>query len=115
MNKIVVLGRITKDPELKFVQSNGKVYAKVTLAVERPFKNEKGERETDFIPVIFWGRKAEIVCQYMTKGRQLSVGGRLQTRFYDDNDGKKRFAAEVVASDFQFVDKKAAEEVIEGC
>lgn len=115
MNKIVVLGRITKDPELKIVENNGKYFAKITLAVERPFKNEKGERETDFIPVIFWGRKAEIICQYMVKGRQLSVGGRLQTRFYEDLNGNKRFASEVVASDFQFVDKKISEDIEQGC
>lgn len=112
MNKIVILGRITKDPELKIVESNGKVFTKVTLAVDRPFKSENGERGTDFIPVIFWGRKAEIICQYMTKGRQLSVGGRLQTRSYDGVDGKRKVSIEVVASDFQFIDKKAAEEIV---
>lgn len=110
MNRIVLVGRLTKDPEKKIIEENGKIVTKLILAVNRPFKNLNGEREVDFIPVIFWGKRAEIVGKYMSKGKMLSVTGRLQTGNYEDKDGNKKYRAEVIADEFQFVDKINKEE-----
>ncbi|MFA9398488.1 MAG: single-stranded DNA-binding protein [Clostridiaceae bacterium] len=112
MNKIVVVGRVTRNPELKKFEDSGKVLTKITIAVDRPFKNEKGERETDFIPVVLWGRKAEVICQYLKKGGFISVSGRLQTRNYEDKNGVKKYIAEVVGDDFQLLGTRNREENI---
>ena len=106
MNKIILIGRLTRDPEIKVIEESGKVYCRFTLAVERKYKSASGENQTDFIPVIFWGKKAEIIAEYMTKGRLISVSGRLQTGSYEGKDGVKRNKAEVIAEDFQFIDSK---------
>ena len=112
MNKIILIGRLTKDPETKIIDENGRAMTKFTLAVNRSFKNAEGEIEADFIPVVFWGRKAEIISKYMKKGRLISISGRVQTRNYDDATGIKRYVTEVVADDFQFVDYNKEESVI---
>ncbi len=106
MNKIILIGRLTKDPEIKVIEDGGKVFCKFTLAVERRIRGTGGEKKVDFIPIIFWGRKAEIIAEYMTKGKLISVSGRLQTGSYEGKDGNKRYKAEVVAEDFQFIDSK---------
>lgn len=112
MNKIVLIGRLTKDPTLKIIEETQKVVSRFTLAVERPFKNNEGEKQVDFIPVVFFGKKAEIVKEYMVKGRLISVSGRLQMRSYNDSEGKKKYVAEVLADEFQFIDsKKLAENI----
>jgi single-strand DNA-binding protein len=106
MNKIILIGRLTKDPEMKAIEESGKILCKFTLAVERKYKNVNGEKEVDFIPIVFWGKKAEVIGEYMTKGRMISVSGRLQTGNYEASDGTKKYKAEVIAEDFQFVDSK---------
>jgi len=106
MNKIILIGRLTKDPETKIIEETGRVLCKFILAVDRHFKDANGEKQADFIPVIFWGKKAEIISEYMTKGRLISISGRLQTDHYEASDGTMRYKAEVVADDFQFVDGK---------
>lgn len=103
MNKIVLLGRLIKDPELKQVEGTEKVFTRFIMAVERNFKNADGTRKADLIPVTIWGKKAEIICKYMTKGSLLSVSGRLRTGSYEDKENNKRYIAEVVAEDFRFV------------
>jgi single-strand DNA-binding protein len=104
MNKVILIGRLTKDPELKFTPGTGTAVATFTLAVDRRVSNKDGQKEADFINVVAWNKAAEIIANYMSKGRMLAVSGRIQTRSYDAKDGTKRYVTEVVADDFQFVD-----------
>lgn len=108
LNQIVLIGRLTRDPELRYVPS-GQPVASFTLAVDRSFKNASGERETDFIDVVAWRKLAETVTQYLGKGRLVAVVGRLQIRSYEMADGQKRKAAEVVANSVRFLDRKPDE------
>lgn len=103
MNKIVLLGRLVKDPELRIVEDSDKVYTKFTIAVSRNYKSNTGERKADFIPVIMWDKKAEIACRYLSKGDMISVSGRLITRNYEDKEGKRRYILEVSVEDFRSV------------
>lgn len=109
MNKVCLIGRLTRDPELRYTSSN-KAVASFTLAVNRQFTNQSGEREADFIPVVVWGKQAENVKNYINQGSQIAVEGRIQTRSYDDQNGQKRYITEVVADNIQFLDTKAATE-----
>lgn len=102
MNKIILIGHSTKDAELRYTQT-GKQVATFTLAVDRDFKNAQGEREADFIPCVVWGKLAEIAGKYVTKGKQLAVAGRIQTRNYEDKDGQKRYITEIIVSDMQLL------------
>ncbi|WP_125153657.1 single-stranded DNA-binding protein [Clostridium rectalis] len=103
MNKCVITGRLTKDPELKFVPGSGKAVANFTLAVDRKFKQE-GQQSADFIPVVVWGKQAESTANYMRKGSQLSVAGKIQTRNYESKDGTRIYVTEVVADEVQFLE-----------
>lgn len=107
MNQITLLGRLTRDPEVKYTQS-GKVVAQFGLAVDRPYKDAEGKREADFIPIVVWGKSAETAGKYLAKGRRLLVEGRLQIRSYDDKNGVKRYVSEVIASRFEFIDAAPA-------
>lgn len=104
MNVVILIGRLTKDVELRYTQA-GKAVATFTLAVDRPFTNQAGEREADFIPVVVWGKLAEHCANYLGKGRQAAVEGRMQTRFYEDQNGQRRRVTEVVANSVQFLDR----------
>lgn len=104
LNKIIIIGRLTRDVELRFTQT-GKAVANFTVAVDRPFKNANGEKEADFIPVVVWGKLAENCSNYIGKGRLVAVDGRLQTRSYDGNDGQRKYITEIVADTVQFLDK----------
>jgi single-strand DNA-binding protein len=112
MNRIVLVGRLTKDPEVRVIEEKGKTVTRFTLAVDRGFKNSSGEREADFIPVVLWGRKAEVAGQYITKGSMVSICGRLQTKSYEDSEGKRKFVSEVVADEVRFVDTRKTGEAI---
>lgn len=103
MNKIVLLGRLVRDPELRYVEGGEKVYTKFTIAVSRNFKSSNGERKKDFIPIIMWEKKAEIACKYLRKGDLLSVSGRLITRSFEDDEGKRRYIVEVSVEDFKSI------------
>lgn len=105
LNRIILIGRLTRDPELRYVPS-GQPVASFTLAVDRPFVNQQGERATDFIDVVAWRRLAEQVTQHLSKGRLVAVEGRLQIRSYETQDGQKRKVAEVVADAVRFLDRK---------
>lgn len=105
MNKCVITGRITKDPDLRFTPGNGKAVANFTLAVNRRFKAE-GQPQADFIPIVVWGKQAEATANYMRKGSQLSVAGRIQTRSYDNKEGNKVYITEIVADEVEFLDSK---------
>lgn len=102
MNKVILIGRLTRDPELRYTQS-GSAVCNFTLAVDRPFSGQGGEREADFIDIVVWNKPAENVAKYMTKGRQVAVEGRLQIRSYEGNDGQRRWRTEVVANQVEFL------------
>lgn len=106
MNKIILLGRLTRDPEVRYTPT-GKVVCQFTLAVDRPFANQDGQREADFIPVVIWGKQAETCGNSLTKGQRVLVEGRLQVRSYDAKDGSKRYVSEVIADRFEFIERKA--------
>lgn len=108
MNHIVLIGRLTRDPELRYTP-NGLAVANFDLAVDRPTTNQQGEREADFIRIVAWQKQAELCANYLKKGRLVAVEGRLQIRNYETQDGQKRKAAEVVASFVQFLDKSKDE------
>jgi len=104
LNHIVLIGRLTKDPELRYT-SSGKAVATLRLAVDRGTTNPQGEKETDFIDVVVWERQAETVANYLQKGRLIAVQGRLQIRSYETQEGQRREKAEVVASQVRFLDR----------
>ena len=99
LNSVVLIGRLTKDPELRYTPS-GKAVATLRLAVDRGTTNQQGEKETDFIDVVVWDRQAETVANYLQKGRLVAVQGRLQIRHYENQEGQRREKAEVVAASF---------------
>lgn len=105
LNKIVLMGRLTRDPELRRTQS-GVAVTSFSLAVDRDFKTQGGEKETDFIDVVAWRQSAEFVAKYFAKGRMAVVEGRLQIRAWQDKDGNNRRTAEVVADNVYFGDSK---------
>ena len=105
MNKVFLIGRLTRDPELRYTGSNVPVTT-FSLAVNRPFTNSAGEREADFINIVVWRKQAENVKNYLSQGSQVAIDGRIQTRSYDGEDGKKRYVTEVVADNVQFLDSK---------
>jgi single-strand DNA-binding protein len=105
MNSVVLIGRLTRDPELRYV-SSGQPVASFTLAVDRPFSAERGKSAADFIPVVAWRKSAELVSSHLSKGRLVAVEGRLQIRSYEAQGGRRQRAAEVVANRIQFLDRK---------
>lgn len=105
LNKIILMGRLTRDPELRHTGS-GTPVASFSLAVDRDFKSQGGEKETDFIDIVAWRSTAEFVSKYFTKGRMAVVEGRLQIRDWTDKDGGKRRSAEVIAENVYFGDSK---------
>lgn len=108
MNKAILIGRLTRDPELRYTSSNRAV-CQFTVAIDRPFTNQaSGQREADFINVVAWDKTGENVGKYMTKGRLIAVEGRIQTRNYDNNEGRKVYVTEVVASNVQFLESRNA-------
>jgi single-strand DNA-binding protein len=109
INRVILVGRLTKDPELRYTP-NGVAVTTFTLAVNRPFTNEQGEREADFIHCVVWRRAAENVANFLKKGSLAGVDGRLQTRSYEGQDGKRVFVTEVVAEGVQFLEPKGSTE-----
>jgi single-strand DNA-binding protein len=106
MNKIVLIGRLTRDPELRYTQA-GKAFATFTLAVDRRFSKQNNNQPTaDFIPCMAWDKLAEVICNNLAKGRRVGVEGHLQTRTYDAKDGSKRSAFDVVLNELEFLDPK---------
>ena len=104
LNKAILIGRLTRDPELRSTSNNISVTS-FTIAVDRNFTNQQGEKETDFIPVVAWRSLAETCARYLTKGRLVAVSGRMQVRSYEGNDGLKRYITEVVADEVQFLER----------
>lgn len=104
MNKVMLVGRLTRSPELRYT-SNGSPVASFTLAVNRRRSKDK-ENQADFIPIVVWGTIGENCSKYLHKGSQAAVFGRIQTRNYEGNDGVKRYVTEVIAEEVQFLDSK---------
>ncbi len=104
MNKVVLIGRLTKDPELRFTPGSGAAVCSLTLAVDK-YNTTTGQKEADFAPVVVWGKQAESTANYMLKGSQMAIAGRIQTRSYEAKDGTKRYVTEVVATEVQFLSK----------
>lgn len=100
LNRVILIGRLTRDPELRYLQ-NGTAVATFTLAINRKYNKE----ETDFIDIVAWRQLAEHCANYLSKGRMVAVEGRLQIRSYEDKEGQKRKAAEIVADDVRFLDR----------
>jgi single-strand DNA-binding protein len=106
MNKAILMGRLTKDPELRYTNASNTAVCSFTLAIDRRFSKQGEERQSDFIPIVVWGKTAEFCGKYFQKGRQVAVVGRIQTRSWDDAEGKKHYATEVVAEEAYFADSK---------
>lgn len=104
MNKVLLVGRLAQQPELRYTQ-NGVAVARFTVAVNRPYTNPQGERDADFIDVVVWRAQAENCANYLAKGRLVGVEGRLQIRSYETAEGQKRRVAEVVADRVEFLDR----------
>ena len=107
MNKVFLIGRLTRDPELRYTGNNTAV-ASFSIAVNRNFANAQGEREADFINIVVWRKQAENVKNYLSQGSQVAIDGRIQTRSYDDQNGQKRYVTEVVADNVEFLGSKGS-------
>lgn len=105
MNNVVLIGRLTADPELKHTQ-NGNAVTGFSIAVDRPYQKAGEERQADFIDIVAWRGTAEFICKYFKKGRKIAVQGSIQTRSYTDKDGNKRKAFEILAEKVEFADSK---------
>jgi len=103
LNRVVIIGRLAADPDLRYTPQ-GHAVTTFRIAVDRPFKNQQGEREADFFPIVTWRRLAETCAHNLNKGRLVAVEGRLQTRSYQAQDGSTRWATEVVADNVRFLD-----------
>lgn len=106
MNKVILLGRLTKDPETRYTQSTNTQVTSFTLAVNRRFVKQGEERQADFINIVAWNKTAEFVSKYFNKGQQVGVIGRIQTRNYDDEQGVKHYITEVIAEEVYFAGEK---------
>ena len=107
MNKVFLVGRLVRDPDLRYGSSNNAVM-RTSLAVDRQFTNQNGERDADFISIVAFGNRAETMKKYLTKGSQIAVSGRIQTGSYDGQDGKRVYTTDVVIDEFQFLDSRGS-------
>lgn len=105
MNRVILMGRLTRDPDVRYT-NNQKVVCQFTVAVDRPFTNQQGQREADFIPVVVWGRTAELCGNSLAKGHRILVEGRMQVRSYDAKDGSRRWITEVIGDRIEFIERK---------
>ncbi|NEU61135.1 single-stranded DNA-binding protein [Paenibacillus sp. ALJ109b] len=103
LNRVILIGRLTRDPELRYTPA-GVAVTQFTLAVDRPFTSQGGEREADFIPVVTWRQLAETCANYLRKGRLAAVEGRIQVRNYENNEGKRVYVTEVIADNVRFLE-----------
>ena len=110
MNKVFLVGRLTRDFDLRYGANNTAV-ARTSIAVDRQFSNQNGEREADFINIVAFGNRAETMKKYLTKGSQIAISGRIQTGSYDASDGRKVYTTDVVIDEFQFLDSRASRQM----
>ena len=106
MNKVILMGRLTRDPEVRYTQTSNTLVASFSLAVNRRFVRQGEERQADFINIVAWGKLGEFCSKYFKKGQQVGVIGRIQTRTWDDDQGQKHYVTEVVAEEAYFADSK---------
>jgi len=104
LNRVILIGRLTRDPELRYT-SSGIAVTQFTLAVEKSFSNQNGQREADFIPIVTWRQLAETCANYLRKGRLAAVEGRIQVRSYDNNEGRRVYVTEIVADNVRFLER----------
>ena len=104
MNVTVLIGRLTRDPELKYVPSTGKPVANFTIAVDRPYTSKTGEKMTDFFNIVVWGRQAENCANYIAKGRLVGIKGTIENRSYENQNGEKKYITEIIAENVQFLE-----------
>lgn len=109
LNRTILIGRLTRDPELRYTP-NGTPNCTFTLAVDRPFTNSQGEKETDFINIVTWRKAAETCANYLRKGRLTAVEGRIQTRNYENNEGRRVYVTEVVADNVRFLESNRSDD-----
>ena len=106
MNKVILMGRLTRDPEVRYTQTNNTMVATFSLAVNRRFVRQGEERQADFINIVAWNKTAEFCSKYFKKGQQVGIIGRIQTRTWDDDQGQKHYVTEVVAEETYFADSR---------
>lgn len=106
MNKVILMGRLTKDPEVRYTQTNNTLVASFSLAVNRRFARQGEERQADFINIVAWSKTGEFCSKYFKKGQQVGIIGRIQTRNWDDDQGQKHYVTEVVAEEAYFADSR---------
>lgn len=106
MNKVILIGRLTKDVELRYTQTNNTAVASFSLAVNRKFVKPGEERQTDFFNIVAWNKLAENISKYLFKGNQVAISGRLETRSWDDPNGQKHYVTEVIAEEIDFIGSK---------
>ena len=106
MNKVCLIGRLTKDPEVRYTQTNNTLVASFNIAVNRKFVSEGEERQADFIPIVAWSKTGEFCSKYFKKGQQVGIVGRIQTRNWEDEKGIKHYTTEVIAEEVYFADSK---------
>ena len=111
MNIAILIGRLTKDPELRYIPSTGKAVATFGLAVDRPFTTKDGQKQTDFFNIVVWGKIAENCANYLAKGRLAAIKGQIQNRSYDTQAGEKRYVTEIIADTVQFLEKASTNNV----
>lgn len=109
LNRVILIGRLTKDPDMRYTP-NGVAVTQFVLAVDRPFTSNGGEREADFIPIVAWRQLAETCANYLRKGRLTAVEGRIQVRYYENNEGKRVYVTEVVADNVRFLESPKRED-----
>lgn len=107
VNRVVLAGRLTRDPELRYTP-NGIAVANFTVAINRPFRNQQGEQEADFVNCVAWRKQAENLANYMRKGSLIGVDGRIQTRSYDNQEGRRVFVTEVLAESITFLESRGS-------
>lgn len=111
MNIAILIGRLTKNPELRYVATTGKAVATFGLAVDRPFTTKDGQKQTDFFNIVVWGKIAENCANYLAKGRLAAIKGQIQNRSYDTQAGEKRYVTEIIADTVQFLEKASTNNV----
>jgi single-strand DNA-binding protein len=109
MNKVILMGRLTKDPEMRYTNTNNIPVCSFSLAVDRRFSKQEEEKQADFFPIVAWNKNAEFCSKYFTKGKKVVIVGRLQTRTWDDDEGKRHYITEVIAEETYFAESKKAE------
>lgn len=106
MNKVILIGRLTKDPEVRYTQTNNTMVVSFSLAVNRRFCKQGEERQVDFFNIVAWNKLAENISKYIVKGNQIAVVGRLETRIWDDDNGQRHYITEVIAEEVDFIESK---------